>query len=167
MSGVQGSFKFPSIMKRRKIDHCLPTFSWELLKHVEEIGSGAFGSIYSAIYGPEEKTVVVKKLKGESTVAKDRFIKEAKLLYGIKHSNIPTFLGFSDNPYSLMVEFLTFDFRPFGHEKRVNNLGDFYHFVDDAYDFESFSDVLVVCVRDVTLLVHSIISISMTLRTET
>ena len=73
MSGVQGSFKFPSIMKRRKIDHCLPTFSWELLKHVEEIGSGAFGSIYSAIYGPEEK------LKGEYTVAKDRFIKEAKL----------------------------------------------------------------------------------------
>ena len=89
MSGVQGSFKFPSIMKRRKIDHCLPTFSWELLKHVEEIGSVAFGSIYSAIYGPEEKTVVVKKLKGESTVAKDRFIKKAKLLYGIKHSNIP------------------------------------------------------------------------------
>ena len=76
-------------MKRRKIGHCLPTFSWELLKHVEEIGSGAFGSIYSAIYGAEEKTVVVKKLKGESTVAKDRFIKEAKLLYGIKHSNIP------------------------------------------------------------------------------
>jgi hypothetical protein len=41
------------------------------------------------IYGPEEKAVVVKKLKGESTVAKDRFIKETKLLYGIKHSNIP------------------------------------------------------------------------------
>ncbi|CAB4042792.1 tyrosine- kinase SPK-1-like, partial [Paramuricea clavata] len=89
------------------------------------------------------------KLKGESTVAKDRLIKEAKLLYGIKHSNIPTFLGFNDNPYSLMVEFSTLDFRPFGHEKRVDNLGDFCHFVDDAYDFESFADVLVVCARDV------------------
>jgi serine/threonine protein kinase len=82
-------------------------------------------------------------------VAKDRFVKEAKLLYGMKHSNIPNFLGFNDDPYSLIVEFLTFHLTPFGHDKRVNNLGDFVHFVDDVCNFESFADVLAVCMKDV------------------
>jgi serine/threonine protein kinase len=149
MSGVQGNFKLPSLIKKRKLDHGLPTFNWGLLTNMEEIGSGAFGSIYSARYNQKENLVAVKKLKGESTVVKDRFLKEAKLLFRTKHANIPTFLGFCDNPYSLMVEFLFFTFKPFGIEKTVSNLQDFCHFVDDECDFGSFGNVLVVCLRDV------------------
>lgn len=102
---------------------------------MEEIGSGSYGTVYRANY--ESNTVVIKKLKGESSVAKDRFLKEAKLLFGIKHENIPTLTGFTDNPYSLMMEYAQFNFRPFGlPEKTVSNLGDFYHFIDHEWDFE-------------------------------
>ena len=36
-------------------------------------------------------------------------MKEAKLLNGIKHPNIPSFVGFSDVPYVLMMEYVAFD----------------------------------------------------------
>jgi serine/threonine protein kinase len=94
-----GSFKVPSLIKKRRIGHGLPTFSWNSLRNVEEIGSGRYGSIHRAIY--DKETVVVKKLKGESSIAKDRFLKEAKLLFEMKHESIPGFLGFTENPYSL------------------------------------------------------------------
>ena len=115
---------------------------------MEEIGSGSYGTVYRTNY--ESNTVVTKKLKGESSVAKDRFHKEAKLLFGLKHENIPILTGFTDDPYSLMMEYAQFNFRPFGlPEKTVSNLGDFYHFIDHEWDFECFADVLVVCMKDV------------------
>jgi serine/threonine protein kinase len=142
-----GRFKVPSLIKKRRLDHGLPAFNWSLLENMEEIGSGSYGSVYRATY--ENNTVVIKKLKGESSVAKDRFLKEAKLLSGTKHPNIPVLTGFTDNPYSLMTEYALFDFKPFGIEKTLSNLGDFYHFIDHECDFDSFSEVLVVCMKDV------------------
>jgi serine/threonine protein kinase len=47
------------------------------------------------------------------------------------------------------MEYLAFDFAPFEVEKTVTSLEDFYHFVDCEFDFESFSDVVMVCLRDV------------------
>ena len=58
------------------------------------------------------------------------------------------FLGFSDNPYGLMMEFVSFDFSLFGAEKAVSNLEDFYHFVDCEFNYEAFADVLLVCLKD-------------------
>ena len=142
-----GSFKLPSLIKKRRVDHGLPTFNWSLVNDGQEIGSGSYGSIHRAIYN--EKTVVIKKLKGESSIAKNRFLKEAKLLFDINHAGIPRFLGFTEDPYSLMMEYIMFDFQPFGIEKTVTNIGEFYHFIDHEFDFESFADVLVVCIRDV------------------
>ena len=142
-----GSFKVPSLIKKRRVDHGLPEFNWNLVSNVKEIGSGSYGSIHRAKY--DEKTVVIKKLKGESSKAKDRFLKEAKLLFEMKHARIPGFLGFSESPYSLMMEYVMFDFQPFGVEKIVTNIGEFYHFVDHEFDFDSFADVLVVCIKDV------------------
>ncbi len=85
-----GSFKVPSLIKKWRVDHGLPAFNWSSLKNVQEIGSGSYGSIHHAIY--DEKTVVIKKLKGESSITKDRFLKEAKLLSEMKHASIPEFL---------------------------------------------------------------------------
>ena len=48
-----------------------------------------------------------------------------------------------------MTEYALFDFKPFGIEKTLSNLGDFYHFIDHECDFDSFSEVLVVCMKDV------------------
>ncbi|CAB4025067.1 Tyrosine- kinase SPK-1, partial [Paramuricea clavata] len=139
----------PSLIKRRRIDHGLPPFDWKLLKIVEELGSGTFGSVHCGTYGKDKKTVVIKKLKSESGDAKSRFIKEAKMLLGITHANIPAFLGFSDSPYAIMMDYVMLDFQPFGLEKQVSNFEDFCHFVDDEWNFDSFADVLVVCVKDV------------------
>ena len=44
-------------------------------------------------------------------------MKEAKLLNGIKHPNIPSFSGFSDVPYALMMEYVAFDFALFGFKR--------------------------------------------------
>ena len=138
----------PSQIKKRKLNHGLRVFKWSLLENMEEIGSGSYGVVYSGKY--ENIAVVVKKLNGESSVAKDRFLKEAKLLFELKHPNIPMFAGFTDSPhYPLMMEYAQFDFKPFGIEKKVSNLGAFYHFVDYEMEFESFSNVLVTCMKDV------------------
>ena len=96
---------------------------------MEELGSGTFGSVYYGTYGKDEKSVVVKKLKSESSDAKSRFIKKAKMLLEINHPNIPAFQGFSDNPYTVMMEYVMFDFQPFGIEKKVSNLEDFCRFL--------------------------------------
>ena len=110
---------------------------------MEVIGSGSYGTVYH-----KSNAVVIKKLKGESTVSKDRFLKEAKLLFGIKHKkNIPILIGFTDGPI-LMMEYGQFNFRLFGlPEKTVSNLGDFYDFINHEWDIECFADVLVVCIK--------------------
>ena len=153
MSGISRSFKFPtlSLAKKRKISHRLPHFNWENVDDLHELGVGNFGSVHSAkyVHGSEEKKVVIKKLRGESNEAKRRFIKEAEMLHSIKHQNIPSFMGFSDASYSLMMEYVAFDFAPLGLKKSVSSLEDFYHFVDCEFDFNSFADVLPVCIRDV------------------
>ena len=67
----------------------------------------------------------------------------------IQPVNVPKFMVFSDTPYSVTLEFVMFDFRPYGLDKKVSNLQDFYHFVDSEFEFESFADILVVCLKDV------------------
>ena len=151
MSGISRRFKVPNLSVKRKNSHDLVAFNWNLLTNKQELGNGSFGTVYSADYGIEARKVVVKKMKGESSDTKRRFLKEAEILSGIKHSNIPTFLGFSDNPYGLMMEFVSFDFNLFGTEKAVSNLEDFYHFVDCEFNFEAFSEVLLVCLKDTVM----------------
>ena len=50
MSGIARSFKVPSLVKRRRIDYGLPTFDWNLIENAKELGSGAFGTVYTAEY---------------------------------------------------------------------------------------------------------------------
>ncbi len=53
MSGISRSFKVPSFIKskKRKISHSLPTFNWENVSNLKELGIGStFGVVYSANY---------------------------------------------------------------------------------------------------------------------
>ena len=98
------SFKFPGIIKKRKaVSHGLPTYDSGKVTNLRASvhGLGSFGSVHLGDYacGVEIQSVVVKKLRRKSDDAKRRFVKEAKLLNGIKHQNIPSFSGFSDVPY--------------------------------------------------------------------
>ena len=151
MSGMSKSFKFPGIIKKRKaVSHGLPTI--DLGKtNLRELGFASFGSVHLGDYvcGVEIQSVVVKKLRGESEDAERRFVKEAKLFNGIMHPNIPSFLGFSDVPYALIMEYVAFDSAPFGLQKTLYNLEDFYHFVDCEFDFKMSDDVITICMRDI------------------
>jgi serine/threonine protein kinase len=152
MSTISKSFKVPSLSLKRKTGHGLVSFDWNNVTNKQELGNGSFGIVYSADYGIgvgiKARKVVVKKMKGEAFETKRRFLKEAEMLNGIQHGNIPEFLGFSDNPYGIMMEYVSFVFNPFGIEKSVTNLEDFYHFVDCEFNFSEFADVLLVCLKD-------------------
>ena len=81
MSGISKSFKIPSLIKNKsKIRHSLPTFDWKDVSCMQDFCVGSFGSVHSAkfVQGTEKKTVVVKKLRGESDESKRRFVKEVK-----------------------------------------------------------------------------------------
>jgi hypothetical protein len=83
MYATSRSFKVLSLVARKKNIYALPTFDWENVSVICELGVGSFGSIHFGKYaqanGDEDKTVVVKKLKGESAEAKHRFLKEAEM----------------------------------------------------------------------------------------
>lgn len=113
-----------------------------------EIGSRTYGSKHRAMYDAK-KTVFIKELRSESSIAKDRFFKEAKQQFQMQHPRTPEFLGFNESPYSLMMEYVLFDFHPFGIEKTVNDIGELYHFIDHEFEFESFANVFDVCIGDV------------------
>ena len=91
-------------------------------------------------------------MKGELAEAKRRFEKEAAILNTVKgHRNVCEFLKFCQEPYAIMMDHSCFDFNFLEVDKKVSSLEDFIHFIDAEFEFEfeSFSDVLLLCARDV------------------
>ena len=144
---MSASFKVPKLaLKARKHPD---KFDWDLFQKEKKLGSGSFGAVYLGTYNNENR-VVTKKIKGDSMESRSRFLKEANLLNSTKgHKNIVQFLGFCDEPCSIMMEYLCFNFGPFGVEKVVSSLDDFLHFVDQECDFTSFADILPICAKDI------------------
>ena len=50
--------------------------------------------------------------------------KEAKLLNSLRHKNIVTFKGICKDNYALLLEFVQFDFKPFGIDLQVSSLAE-------------------------------------------
>lgn len=146
------SFKLPKLISKPKKDPGLPKFELKLFEKEKKLGCGSFGSVYLGEYKGKAGKVVVKKINVETIDSTSRFVKEAALLNSTKgHRNVIQFLGFCDKPYSIMMEYSSFDFRPFGAEKTISTLGDFVHFVDVEFDFTSFADVLPTCAKDIVV----------------
>ena len=128
----------------------LPKFDWGRFTKEKKLGSGGFGKVYLGKYEGEVEKIVVKKMKGENYDAKSRFFKEAKRLNETQgHRNIVKFLGFCEEPGSILMEYVCFDFGPFGIEKRASTLANFLPLVDDDFDFTSFAELLPVCAKDI------------------
>ena len=68
---------------------------------MEKIGSGSYGSVYRTTY--ENNAVVIKKLKGERNTQTSLCSQDLQ----------------ADIPYSLMMEYALFDFKPFGIEGQI------------------------------------------------
>ena len=77
---MAASFKLPSLVRKRKPPVNFPCFEWREISIKEELGSGTFGSVYLVNYENKKQNVIVKKMKGESAEAKQRFEKEAAIL---------------------------------------------------------------------------------------
>ncbi len=148
---MAASFKVPQLsISKVKQTANLPKFDWKRFTKEKKLGSGGFGKVYLGKYEGEIEKVVVKKMKGENYDAKSRFIKEAKLLNVTQgHRNIVKFLGFCEEPGSILMENACFDFSLFGIEKRASTLSNFLHLVDDDFDFTSFAELLPVCAKDI------------------
>ena len=147
---MAASFKLSCLVKKRKPPVNFPLFEWRDISIKEQLGSGTFGSVYLVNYEKEEQNVIVKKMKAESAEAKRRFEKEAAILNTVKgHRNVCEFLKFCQEPYAIMMEYSCFDFNFLEVDKKESSLEDFIHFIDAEFEFESFSDVLLLCARDV------------------
>jgi serine/threonine protein kinase len=69
---------------------------------------------------------VAKKLLSRSSFQSQKKIvlKEAKLLNGLTHPNIIEFKGICNDEYAILLEYLYFDFNPFGINAKAHCLAD-------------------------------------------
>ena len=114
--------------------HVLPSFEFCNIHNKEFLGNGRYGLVYKANHktagGNQNVDVVVKQMLSESSEDVVCFAKEAKLLFSIGHKNVVSFLGYCPQPCAIMVEYVFFDFKPFGVDKKVNSLLDLLNYLD-------------------------------------
>ena len=69
------------------------------------------------------------------------FSKEVAILHGLNHTNVVKFKAVCHKPQAMMLEYIYFDFKPFGQDFRVSTLSDFLLEIDDA-NCEGFYDLV-------------------------
>ena len=117
------SFKMPKVTLKSQNDTVTCSdasrFDWQDATIVQEIASGTFGNVYLANHGATNKQVVVKRLRDQNRRESQRaFLKEARLLPKLEaSSNIADFIGLSTSPCAIIMEYVFFDFFPFGIDK--------------------------------------------------
>jgi sterile alpha motif and leucine zipper-containing kinase AZK len=81
------------------------------LKLHEEIGSGAFGTVYRGTWLSTHYTVAVKKLQLNHSLkdVENAFLKELRLLHNLRGPHIVTFLGacMEEGKYALVMEYMS------------------------------------------------------------
>lgn len=111
----------------------IKVWDYRKLKIQKQLGRGTFGTVYLAQCDePEVTNPVVMKVMHQSVaagdVARKLFIKEAMLLTGLHHENIVRMYGICQNPLTIIMEYVVFDFSPFRYFRgdiKVNTLGMF------------------------------------------
>ena len=123
------AFKLPFLKGKCYSDgslncHSLPLFAWEQLRDKEEaIGRGSCDLVFVARNNFQK--VVIKKLLGEDEKEKSLFLKEAKILHVIKSEHKVKFKAVCMELFATMLEYLFFDFAPFGGSEVVSSLDQF------------------------------------------
>lgn len=54
------------------------------------------------------------------------FSEEVAILHGLNHTNVVKFKAVCYKPQAMMLEYVYFDFKPFGQDIRVSALSDFF-----------------------------------------
>lgn len=139
-------FRLPQLLQRSTETVKIPQFDFNKLVVKERISQGSFGDVFTAMFkapGSEEtETVVVKKIIYVLDQEERKlFSKEVAILHGLNHTNVVKFKAMCDKPQAMMLEYVYFDFKPFGQDIRVSALSDFLLQVDDA-NCEGFHDLV-------------------------
>ena len=150
---MAGVFKMPKLtLKQQHHQTCpgIPQFKWGDATIVDELASGAFGSVYLANHF--SKVVVIKKLREPDQESKKTFLKESSLLQQLREKQnrtIAKFFGLCTDPYAIMMEYVYFDFNPFGIDKKVSSLRDLLVFIDEQQLEDTFSNFQVRIAQDI------------------
>ena len=120
------SFPFPNCSNRGKQAHQnndlrhIRHFEWSHLTDQDVIGSGSFGTVLTAKY--KGSTMVIKKLLDPHDRNRRLFFKEATILNALDDNHVVKFHALCQSPPAMMLEFMHFDFSPYGMEGRVTSL---------------------------------------------
>eukprot|EP00013_Stygamoeba_regulata_P006993 CAMPEP_0177640296 /NCGR_PEP_ID=MMETSP0447-20121125/6469_1 /TAXON_ID=0 /ORGANISM="Stygamoeba regulata, Strain BSH-02190019" /LENGTH=1240 /DNA_ID=CAMNT_0019142361 /DNA_START=237 /DNA_END=3957 /DNA_ORIENTATION=+ len=86
-----------SFNRRRRTHSNVPLFESEdpdvLFELLEEVATGAYGSIYKGIYIPTDETIAMKIISIEEDGSADNFQTEISVLQRTSHPNIPKYVG--------------------------------------------------------------------------
>ena len=75
------------------------------------------------------EAVIVKKLLRQHEREARSFLKEAQILKSLPNTNIVETKAVCENPLAMMLEYVFFDFEPFGLEGRVSSLQDYLDYM--------------------------------------
>ena len=117
----------PSAVKQSSDLDGIPRFSWDEIFDKEEIGQGRFGCVFSAKRRDGE-SIVVKKLIRQHDREKRLFVKKARILNSLHYKHIVETKAVCESPLAMMLEYLYFDFTPFGLEGRVSSLQEYFDY---------------------------------------
>lgn len=110
----------------------LPRYSFKELVNKDEIGHGGYASVFTAEVALSGEKVAVKKFIGLDEESQKILVKEAKLLNSLQHPNIVGFKGVCDDQHAILLEYVYFDFAPFGIDLKVNSLADLLRHFDKS-----------------------------------
>ena len=107
--------------------------------------------MYLATYLATNKQVVVKRLRDQNRRESQRaFLNEARLLQNLEaNNNIADFIGLSTSPYAIMMEYVFFNFSPFGIDKKVSSLRELLDFIHEQDQVSTFSKFQLCIAKDI------------------
>ena len=107
----------------------LTQIEWTDVTERSKLGEGSFGEVYSAKIN--DKRVVVKKLRRQKKQReRDLFVKEVRILSGLRCKHIVGVEGYCSNPVAAILEYVYFDFKPLGIDgDRISSLNEYLDFL--------------------------------------
>ena len=129
----------------------VPSYPSDKIQCNERIGGGTFGDVYTCVVDGKEKMALKKMVN--SDVYDEQMIqlwkKEIQLLHRLDHKNVIKFHGVCEELFAILLELAVFDFKLFGHEKRLSSLKDFLGHVDSHFNFDRFEKLPIYIASDI------------------